>query len=229
MLQFYAACLVCLTMTLASPMAWSQQNQNQPPKVTATITEIKTQGRNQVIVVANDEGQTLEIPLNRVSVDIKASGDKGFVREGAYIGAVGTVSNDMLFIPTVNVLIPAKGQKLPRGKVAKAPRQAGASQNSYQVAGTIQAIKPNPDYPDYTMLAIDAPGKYPTLNLEKTYRVNVVSMDKSMIETGMKVELEGRVNRGKFLPTKVTVNRTEPFKSEELLGSAEGEGKPSKE
>ena len=191
MLHRRVAYLVCLTLFFTCPKAWSQQDANQPPKLTAKVTEIKTQGRNQVIVVTNDEGQTLEIPLNRVAVDIKALGDKGFVREGAYIGAVGTVSNDMMFINQVNVLIPAKGQKVPRGKVAKAPRQAGASQNSYQVAGTIQAIKPNPDYPDYTMVAIDAPGKYPTLNLEKTYSVNVVSMDKSMIETGMTVELIG--------------------------------------
>ena len=237
MLKYQVAYLACFALMLSNSIAWSQQNQagnpnqnsHQPPQLDATVTEIKTQGRTQILVVANEEGQTLEIPLSRVAVDIKASGDTGFVREGAYIGAVGTVSNEMMFIRAVNVLLPAKGQKLPRGKVGKAPRQAGASVNSYQVAGTIQAIKPNPDYPDYTMLAIDAQGKYPTLNLEKTYRVNVVSMDKTMLAVGMKVVLDGRFNRGKFLTSKITANRAEPFKSEEFYGAAEEDGKPSKE
>lgn len=202
-------------------LSWSQQNPNQPPQLDATVQEIKQQGRNNILVVANDQGQTLEIPLARVPVDIKGKGDKGFIREGAYIGAIGVESNDMLFISEVNVLIPAKGQKVPRGRVGKAPRQAGNSQNSFQVAGTIKAIQPNPDYPDYTMLAIDAPGKYPTLNLEKSYQVNVVSMDKTMLKPGMKVKLDGRVNRGKFLTSKITANRDEPFKSEEFFKASE--------
>lgn len=223
---------VVLVLSSMNPVDAQQapnaQNTNQPPKVEGTVTEVKEQGRTKSIVVTNDQGQTLEIPLNRVSVDIKGNGDKGFVQKGAYIGAEGVLTNDMIFVTTVNVLVPPKGQKLPRGKVSKAPRRAGNSQNTYQVVGTIQALQANPDYPDYTMLAIDAPGKFPVINLEKNYQVKVVAMDPELIEVGQTVELEGRVLRGKFVPSKITVNRKEAFKSEEVFPSAEG-GKSAEE
>lgn len=203
---------------------WGQQagqtpQQKPPLNPTGTITEIKEQGRNKVAVVTNDQGQTLEITLGKIPVDIKAAGDTGFVREGVYIGAEAVFTNEMLFISELSVRLPVKGQKSPRGKIAKAPREAGNSQNTYQVMGTILALKQNPDYPDYTMLAIDAPGKNPVINLEKTYTVKVVAMDSELLTVGMEVELEGRVNRGKFLPSKINVNRSEPFKSEEIFAA----------
>ncbi len=103
--------------------------------------------------------------------------------------------------------------------------------NTYQVMGMIQAIKPNPDYPEYTMLALNVPGRPPVINLEKDYNVKVMANDLSLIEAGMPVVLDGRMFRGKFQVSKVTVNKSEPFKSEEIFGPLEEKetGKPAAE
>lgn len=204
------------------PPAANPQQANQPPTVTATIQEVKQKGRLKALVVANDEGQTMEITLGRIPLDIKASGDKGFIRQGAFIAAEGVLTNDMLFIQEVNVLAPHKGQKLPRGFVKKAPPRPGASQNAFQIMGTIQALQPNPDYPDYTMLALDAPGRIPVINLEKNYTVQVTSNNPDDLQPGWSVEMEGRLARNKFVPLKLTVNKPEPFKSTDYFGEAEG-------
>ncbi len=221
--------LSLLGMSVLTQSAWAQQNQGpatvtpqQPPTVEGTISEIKTMGRGKVLVVANDEGETIEIPLtNRMPIDIKGTGDQGFVRVGAFIGGKGVLTNKAIFISEINVLLPGKGPKPPRGKIGKAPRQAGGNMNTFQVMGTIQAMEPNPDYPDYTMLALDVPGKPPVINLEKNYTVKVMSNDLSLIEAGMPVLLDGRLFRGKFQVSKVTINLPEPFNSEEVLKPAE--------
>ncbi len=227
--------LLTLMFVLAATVpAWSQQTEgpqnktqqesNKPPTVSGTITEIKTQGKLKMIVVTNDEGKTMEVPLTpRLSVDIKASGDKGFIRSGTFIGAQGDLSNEAIFVKEVNVLLPKKGQKLPRGKISKASRGGGTLMNSYNIIGTIQATKPNPDYPEYTMVALDTSGKNPVINLEKDYTVKVVSADFEMIQEGMKVVLTGRLNRGRVQISKVEITRKEPFKSDEILGVREPE------
>ncbi|WP_197442243.1 hypothetical protein [Thalassoglobus polymorphus] len=216
-------------MSVLTQSAWAQQNQGsatqtpqQPPTVEGTVSEIKTMGRVKVLVVANDQGETMEIPLtNRVPVDIKGTGDQGFVRVGAFIGGKGVLTNKALFLNEINVLLLGKGKKPPRGKIGKAPRQAGGDINTFQVMGTIQAMEPNPDYPDYTMLALDVPGRAPGINLEKNYTVKVMSNDLSLIEAGMPVVLDGRLFRGKFQVSRVTINHPEPFSSEEYLKPAE--------
>lgn len=219
---FQATLTLSLILTPFFAVSAQQQAQNptnQPPKVTGTVQEIKETSRSKVVVIANEDGQTLEVPLGRVAIDIRAAGDKGFIRPGTFIGGEGVLTNDMLFVPTVNVFLPSKGQKLPRGVVRKAPRRANTSQNSYSILGTITAVKPNPDYPDYTMLAIDAPGRYPTINLEKTYTVKVSSANPELLTEGMQVELEGQAVRGRMQVTKIVANRAEPFKSEEVFAA----------
>lgn len=229
----------CYLLTLmfvltATVPVWSQQtegpqnnnekNSNKPPTVSGTISEIKTQGKLKVLVVTNDEGKTMDVPLTpRLAVDIKASGDKGFIRPGTFIGAQGELSNEAIFVKEVNVLLPRKGQKLPRGKISKASRGGGTLMNAYNIIGTIQATKPNPEYPEYTMIALNASGKSPVINLEKDYTVKVVSADFEMIKEGMNVVLTGRMNRGRVQILKVEITRKEPFKSDEILGVREAE------
>lgn len=213
--------LILTPFLIVSAQQQAQNPTNQPPKVTGTIQEIKETGRTKVVVIANEEGQTLEVPLGRVAIDVRAAGDKGFIRPGTFIGGEGVLTNDMMFVPAVNVFLPSKGQKLPKGIVRKAPRRANASQNSYSILGTITAVKPNPDYPDYTMVAIDAPGRYPTINLEKSYTVKVSSANPELLSEGMNVELEGQAVRGRMQVTKIIANQAEPFKSEDFFAAEE--------
>lgn len=195
-----------------------QQTNTPPPKVTATIQEIKPKGRSHVLVVANDAGKTMEILLGKTQLDIKGTGDAGFVRPGTYIGGEATLSNNMLFMSEVSVFLPAKGQKVPKGQVRKLPPRVGQSGDKYTVLGAITATQQNPDYPDLTMVAINAAGRFPPINLEKGFTVKVSSANPEYLSEGMKVELDGQANRGRFNVTKVTARVSEPFKSEEVLG-----------
>lgn len=199
-----------------------QQTPAQPPKLMGTITEIKEVGRNTVAVITNDQGQTVEALLNRTAIEIIADGDEGFVREGAYIGAEGVFTNEVIIVDSLRVQLPQqKNQKFPRGMIRKAPPRPGTSQNSYQLIGSVQALKPNPDYPEYTMLLLDAPGRNPIINLRQGYTVKVLTGNPELLQAGMEVEIEGQANRGKFVVTKLIVNLPEPLDSAEIYGTSE--------
>ena len=199
------------------------QNPGEVTTVQGKITEIKKDRRSTTFVVADDGGKTHEVKLTGlVNFEAKGVGDRGFIRPGVYIGAEGTMSNNAIFIKEVSVLIPKKGQRPPQGMVRQAEREAGKSRNSYKILGGIKATQPNPDYPDYTMLALNVRGRIPPINLEKDYQVKVVQTDPAVAAEGMNVELSGVTARGNFKINKVVVTPSEPFKSEEILGPIEG-------
>ncbi|MEW4489670.1 hypothetical protein AB1L42_16430 [Thalassoglobus sp. JC818] len=221
--------LLCLLTLLTLTVGWTgtatAQNAGPMPTVLqGEITEIKEERKSKVLVVTDQNGEAHEIRVTpKIQFEVRAPGDHGFIREGAYVGADAVLSNGSLYVKNVSVLLPRKGLRPPRGMVVKAPAEAGQSQNAFKILGQIKATQPNPEYPEYTMIALSVPGNYPAINLESDYQVTVVQTDPEFAEVGMKGELTGRMNRGKFLVNGLTFQREEPFKSEEIHGSDEAD------
>ncbi|TWT57006.1 hypothetical protein KOR42_03630 [Thalassoglobus neptunius] len=221
--------LLCFLTLLTLAPVWTEtataQNVGPMPTVLqGEITEIKEERKSKVLVVTDQNGETHEIRVTpKMQFEIRASGDHGFIREGAYVGADAILSNGSLYITKVSVLLPRKGLRPPRGMVVKAPAEAGQSQNAFKVLGQIKATQPNPEYPEFTMIALRVPGNYPAINLESGYEVTVVQTDPEFAEVGMKGELTGKMNRGKLLVNSLTLQRQEPFESAEIYGSDEAD------
>lgn len=198
-----------------------QQNQQQGPMpvvVKGKITEVKTERKSTSFVITNDEGKSQEIKLNGlINFQVRGPGDNGFIRPGVFVTGDGVLTNKSIFISDVSVGIIAKGRP-PQGYIRPAPPRPGQSQNTYQVGGVIRALQPNPDYPDYTMLALNVQGRQPPINLEKDYKVTVVMTDPALVKPDMDVEVTGLVVRNNFNVKQIIVSHGEPFKSEDVLG-----------
>jgi hypothetical protein len=187
----------------------------QTQTLTGTVKEIQEQGRISTLVVTTDDGQEHEFRLTpKVQFEVTAPGDEGFVRPGVFMSAQGVLTNNQLFIKSLNVYLIGKGQRAPAGRFAKAPAKVGASENTYDISGTIVAKQENPDYPDYEVLAIKAAGRTPPVMLEKGFEVTIVGMTPEMAQPEAPVELEVTPLRGdRFNLVKATVKLSDPLDS----------------
>ncbi len=234
-MRLFTICLTGLFFLSASIVEAQQQNQNTPNESNATpvetgppttmgkVTEVAEKGKLKILKVTDDAGNAHEFILTPlVKLEIRGTGDAGFLRPGQFIATEGVVTNERLFAKSVDVFLIAKGKRPPVGKVAKAPERAGTSQNTFQVSGTIMAKEQSPDYPEYEMLAVKVGGKPPVIMLEKNYQVNVVSSDPTTIPVDAQIEmLLTPLRGGKFKLVAAQVTLTEELKSEDVLGAAE--------
>ena len=109
-----------------------------------------------------------------------------------------------------------------RGRMTKAPEEAGQSRNAYLVSGPIVEAAPDEDYPDHQRVALRVSGPNAPLMLEPGFKVTVVSSDTSMITPGATVELELMPLRGgRESLVGATVQLDEALSSEEVLGTGE--------
>jgi hypothetical protein len=219
----YGTPLLALTALLLAPAVASAQATQQPQTETrsATVVEVKEQGRSRILVVEDEMGEQHEYPLTaRITLRVTAPGDAGFVAEGQYLAGTGVLTNEQIFLTSVEIhLATGRGRPQP-GRITKAPAQSGQSQNAYLVAGPIVAAAPDEDYPDHQRVALRVSGPNAPLMLEPDFKVTVVSSDPALITEGATVELELMPLRGgRENLVSATVNLEEAFSSEEMLGT----------
>lgn len=209
--------LVLIAASLAFTLSTVAQAQRGPQTetLTGTVKEIQEQGRVSTLVVTTEDGTEHEFRLTpKVQFEVTAPGDEGFVRPGLFMSAQGVLTNNQLFVKSLNVYLLGKAQRPPAGRFAKAPAKVGASQNTYDISGTIVAKQESPDYPDYEMLAIKAAGRVPPIMLEKGFKVTVVGMTPEMAPPEAPIELEVTPLRGdRFNLVKATVKLSDPLDS----------------
>lgn len=207
-------------LSLSPHVASAQRARAQTETHNATVVEVKQQGRSHVLVVEDEMGEQQEFPLTaRVGLRITATGDAGFVTEGQYLSGTGVLTNEQIFLKSVEIqLVTGRGRPQP-GRITKAPEEVGQSRNAYQVAGPIVAAAPDENYPDHVRVALRVAGPNAPLMLEPDFTVTVVSTDTSLIKAGAPVELEVTPLRGgRFNLVGATVKLDEPLSSQELLG-----------
>lgn len=219
LLPLFAVCFACMF----SATAFAQRGP-QTQTLNTKLKELQQKGRSTTLVVIDDEGKELEFPLTpRTEFEITASGDEGFVRPGAFLSATGVLTNQVIFIKSLNVHLPDKGQRVPPGKVAKAARQAGQSMNAYDVSGSIVGKEESSDYPGYQVLSLRVAGQAPPIMLEKDPKVTVVSTDTELLKDkeGVPVELEVTPLRGdRWNLVKATIKLSEKMDSAKYFGDA---------
>ncbi|REJ89485.1 MAG: hypothetical protein DWQ34_19735 [Planctomycetota bacterium] len=211
--------VLCATLVLSSP-ADAQRSRSKTETRTGKVIEVQEQGRAKKLIVEVD-GEQVEFLINaNVKLSVQAPGDTGFVQEGQFVSATGVLSNEQIFIKELTVHLVGRGQKLPAGKIVKAPAQVGESQNAYNLAGPVLGTKPDEDYPDHTVLGLKVAGRAPKIMLEPDYSVTVSSSDASMIPADAPIEMEvAPLRGGRFRLVAATVTLSEPLNSEEVLGS----------
>ena len=192
---------------------------------TGRILELETKGKATTLKVETSDGETYDLKVApTLEFSVIGQGDAGFVKPGMYLIARGTMSEEKIFLSKATIQLVPKGKKPSPGRIVKAPAQAGASVNTYDVAGEIVSAGPPEGYDDYTVVLLKIAGRNPPVWFEPKYEVQVSSSDPAHAAVGNGLELALKPLRGgKFQPVGVRIHRDTPFSSEEVLG---GDGKP---
>lgn len=228
----FRAVLALLAAGLLPAVAFAQRGEPMTETRTGTLVEIEEKGRSRTLVV-DVNGKQEEFPLTpRVALEITATGDAGFVDEGRYLSARGTVTNDQLFLRSVNILLLKGRQRPPAGGLKKAPMAVGESVNSWDIAGEIVGSEPDPDYPDYTGVDVKIGPRTQRVLLEPGFTVTVMSTDPTVLEIppGTSIDLEGTPRGERFLLTGAKVRLSEPLTAAEFFAEdAPAGNKPAAE
>ncbi len=184
------------------------------------LIEVQTKGRLRTLIIEEDDGTRHEVRLTpKIQFAVTGPGDKGFLQVGQFITGKGVLTNEQLFLSEVTVYLLPKGKRPPLGKYQKAPKKEGESVNTYLISGAITAVGPDKDYSDYTRLALKTSGRVPPIFLDKNFKLKISSSDISHAPDGASVQMLVRPLRGgRVMPMRIKIDRTEPFKSEEILG-----------
>jgi len=214
----------------ASPAALRAQQRNpEPTTKTGTLVGIEKQGRAQALRITNDAGEEQSLVLTpKIQAYVEAPGDASFLRPGQFIAALATESNNQLFAKEVTVVPVGKGRP-PIGKIQKAPKKSGQSVNAYQVTGTINAIGPDTDYPEYQRIDVKAVGPKAPLMLEEGFKVTVRLKDFGLAPEGTPIEIQGHeLRNGRFVVAKVVATLDKPIEASKVFGDTEA-GQPAAE
>lgn len=186
--------------------------------VKGSVKEVTQKGRLTQLVVTDEAGNDHELNLTpRLELEIRAPGDADFVVPGQVLEGDGVMTNERLYFTDINVrFVAPKSRTSVRPQIAKRPPKPGESKNSYTVLGQIEGVREDPDYPEYTQVALRGT-RGPILMLQKNFKVSVIFSDVEMIEEGAKVTMTGTEQRGRFNPAKIVIQRKEAVKAEDLL------------
>ncbi len=187
--------------------------------VKGSVKEVTQKGRLTQLVVTDEAGNDHEINLTpRLELEIRAPGDADFVAPGQVLEGNGVMTNERLYFSDIHVrFVSPKSRTSVRPQIAKLPPKPGESKNSYSVLGQIDAARQDPDYPEYTQVALRGT-RGPILMLQKNFKVTVIFSDTEMIEEGASVTMTGTEQRGgRFNPAKIVIQRKEAVKAEDLL------------
>lgn len=204
---------------IAVPVSGAQKRGQKTETKQGTIVEVKQSGRRQALVVEIDGKQQTVAVTPKLNLQVKAAGDAGFLRAGQYLSATAVMSNDKLFIKELTISPVKKGQRVPPGKIVKAPVEAGQSKSAYDVSGLITAMQPNADYPEHRDVVLKATGVRAPIMVEPEYSVTVSSSDPALIPANAEAELEvAPLRGGRFKVVGVTINLPDALSAAEFFG-----------
>jgi len=186
---------------------------------TGTIAEFQEKGRIKILVLDID-GEKHEIKLiPKLTVDVVAPGDAGFIRPDVLMQGQGEFTNNRIFLEEINIYIPEEGKKLSAGGAKKAPPAVGQAGNVYIIGGPVVSAAIDEDYPTYTQVVVKSTKQIPPAVLENDkFKVWVHRRDITIVPVGTEVELTIKPLRGdKFLPLGVKVTLEDPLESEEFF------------
>jgi hypothetical protein len=216
----------CSGLLCLPAVARAQRPEPKTETKTGKVVEVQKKGRARTLIVDDATGQRLEFVITpKVSVEVTAPGDAGFLQPGQFLSARGTMSNQKVFVKELTIgLVKPRTRQVAAGSFEKAPAMTGESTESYLLSGSIVGTQPDPDYKDYLRVGLNIRGAVPPIMLEPGYTVTVSSSDPDLIVAGAPVDLElAPLRGGKFTLIKATVRLQEPLSSETLLGK----GKPA--
>ncbi len=223
----FRSLLTLLALLLAACASQPTFAQPAAQSMTGELVAVEQKGRVTNLKVQPEQGDPLMLTVTpRLTIEVVAPGDEGLLRPGQFITTLATLSNERLFAKELKVHL-LGNRRPPAGKIAKAPPQPGQGKSTFQVSGPILTREADPDYPEYQRLTLRVAGPAPPVMLEEGFTVQVQSNDVALIPVGSQVVLTGSALRGgRFNATKLRVELSEPFVSDEVLPEAPTTARP---
>jgi hypothetical protein len=208
--------LTCLVARADDAPAENPENDNI---ISGTIVSFTTEGRNTTMVVDVD-GEQQEYRLTpQIAFEVRGSGDRGFLVEGNYIETRAIMSNNMLFPESLTVRIIPRGDRAPAGVIQEVPREVASADNRYDISGTIAGIGQDPNYAQYTQLAVRS-AQDAVLMLREDTALTVSFSGREMAAAGDPIELQVmRLRNGRVNLQACRVTKSTAFDSATVFGT----------
>jgi hypothetical protein len=215
---------VCFAATV--PQHAGAQKSRKTSIFKGKLVNVKKSRRITLFTVETADKETKEFQITaKTKFTMTATGDDGFLKAGQYVSCTPVMSNNKFFGKKFTVHV---GLKKPKGVLAKAPKQAGASRNAWNVAGQIVSRQSDKDFPDYEVLTLRIGKRSVSVFLDKGYSVTVHVTDPKFARPGALVELQARpASRNRLTVSNAVVTPAKPLKAAEFFGDS-GKDRPSR-